>query len=388
MLRTKGSGMLLNKFSLALILSSMTFSANANTTEKEIELLKQQLKEINEKLLQLEQREKSEKNALPKSEKNEVIKAKVNNDFVPKRDVKVYASLRPTFGYIDEYGEKSWDVRDALSNAGLKSTYNFKEGWQATLHGEWSIDLSNNADFGKARQVYVALDSPLGKVGIGKQRPVQYTFIAEYVDIFNHSRSPFAYDRESPFFVNNLVTYQKKLSNFTVMLAGQFDGASGSDNDDFFNAGISYDVGNLHLGLAYISKDVLSDNDFNLGEDKFYAASLAYTFDNDLYIAMAYQDVDYQRNTFIDREGHTFDVSLAYPINRFFKVKTGVFDFEDGIITAQTQDHNGANLTFEWLPADSLKFHIEYLYRNFEQMDDFSSISVGFRYDFSQQWNF
>lgn len=368
-------------------------NANANDVQKEIELLKRQLVEINKKLLVLEQQSKSQSKLAASSETKDKTEEKSKTThgysaFKPQRDIKLYASLRPTFGYIDEQNNKAWDVRDALSNAGFKSTYHFKEGWQATLHGEWGIDLSDNADFGKARQVYVALDSPLGRVGIGKQRPVHYLFIAEYVDIFNHSRSPFAYDTESPFFVNNLITYQKKINDFTFMLAGQFDGESGSDNEDFFNGGLSYDVNNLHMAVAYSSRDIFEAGDLNVGEDKTYAASIAYTFESDLYIALGYQDVDYQRRLLIDRSGHTFDVSLAYPLGDEFKVKAGLFDFEDGYSASQTQDHNGANLTFEWLPADSLRFHIEYLRRDFEQLDDFNSISVGFRYDFAQTWQF
>jgi predicted porin len=135
------------------------------------------------------------------------------------KDLRVYATVRPTFGYIDENDEKLWDVIDALSHAGFKATTHFDEEWSAVLHGEWGIDLSNNGDFGKARQVYVALNSPVGTIGIGKKRPAQYLFIAEYVDIFNHSNSPFSYDPESIFFVDNLITYKLKTGNLTWMLA-------------------------------------------------------------------------------------------------------------------------------------------------------------------------
>jgi predicted porin len=135
------------------------------------------------------------------------------------KDLRVYATVRPTFGYIDENDEKLWDVRDALSHAGFKATTHFDEEWSAVLHGEWGIDLSNNGDFGKARQVYIALNSPVGTIGIGKKRPAQYLFIAEYVDIFNHSNSPFSYDPESIFFVDNLITYKLKTGNLTWMLA-------------------------------------------------------------------------------------------------------------------------------------------------------------------------
>ena len=379
------------KAMLIIVSIFVTFTVNANNVQQEIDLLKKQLNEIQARLLQLEKQNQQQNNTTEQSivvKKTTPLPTKGTTSAKKNKDIKLYASLRPTFGHINEDDNKVWDVRDALSNAGFKSTYKFKDGWQATLHGEWGIDLSNNADFGKARQVYVALDSPLGRFGIGKQRPVQYLFIAEYIDIFNHSRSPFAYDPESPFFVNNLFTYQKKISDFTWMLASQFNGDEGNDNSDFFNAGVSYDKNNLHLALTYSTKDIYQSQDMNVGEDKVYAGSVAYTFNNNLYLAIGYQDIDYQRRYLKDRNGHTFDISLAYPIGNQFKVKTGYFDFEDGFSSVNTQDYNGANLTFEWLPADNLRFHLEYLRRDFEQLPDFNSLSVGFRYDYAQSWKF
>lgn len=206
-------------------------NVSANDLQQELRLLKEQLALLQNKVIALEKLiEKSPEsvgsiNQLSKPVKT--TKSMVKSETEINKDIKLYASLRPTIGHIDENSESAWDVRDALSNAGFKSTFQFKENWTAILHGEWSIDLSNNANFGKARQVYVAVDTPYGKVGIGKQRPVQYLFIAEYSDIFDHSNSPFAYDTESPFFVDNMVTYQLKSGDFTWMLASQFDGEEG-----------------------------------------------------------------------------------------------------------------------------------------------------------------
>jgi len=374
-----------------LVLSALTcMGASANDVNSEIALLKKQLALLQSKIEQLEKNQSATKTVdkqVVTTKTEPVVETRVAKNQKSNKDIKLYASLRPTFGYIDEGDNEVFDVRDALSNAGFKSTYAFKDGWKAILHGEWSIDLSNNADFGKARQVYVAVDSPFGQVGIGKQRPVQYTLIAEYADIFDHSNSPYAYDQESPFFVNNLLTYKKTFNNFTWMLAGQFDGENGKDKNDFFNGGLSYDKDNLHVAVTYSTKDIIDEGDVDIGSNNVYAGGVAYTFDNDLYVALAYQSVDYQRDSLADRDGHTFDLSFAYPLGEYYKVKTGVFDFEDGYDSAMSRDHSGANLTFEWLPADSLRFHVEYLYRDFDQMSDFSSISFGFRYDYSQIWN-
>ena len=74
---------------------------------------------------------------------------------------------------------------------------------------------------------------------------------------------------------------------------------------------------------------------------------------------------------------------LLIMLNDIFKLKLGIFDFSDGYEIDQSRDFNGYNTTLEWLPNPSLRFHLEYLHRNFDYLDDFSSISIGFRYDFS-----
>lgn len=181
---------------IASILVSYSTMAFQLTEKQELALLKREMAKLLQRIEDLEA--KIDKQSLPQKtssgEKQKVVaseeeKAHVVNE---NNNVRVYATLRPTFGYIDENNDNNFDVKDALSHAGFKAESEFKKDWTAILHGEWGIDLSNNGDFGKARQVYVAVDSPYGRIGIGKQRPVQYLFLAEYVDIFNHGASPFS----------------------------------------------------------------------------------------------------------------------------------------------------------------------------------------------------
>ena len=346
-----------------LITSNLYASDDASLSE-----LKKEFLELENKLERLEQANKELVNK-------------------PNKDMKLYATLRPTYGWIDNSGEEQFDVKDALSHAGFKSTTEFKKGWVAILHGEWGVDLSNNGDFGKARQVYVAVDSPFGRIGIGKQRPVQYLFIAEYIDIFNHGNSPFSYDPESLFFVNNLITYSKVVNNFTLMAVAQFNGEQGDNFQDLINTGVSYDKDNLHLALTYTKQDALAD-DVVIGDDQIVAVSGAYTLESGLYFALGYQDKSYNRITIMNRDGHTFDFSVAYPIANQMKLKAGYFDFKDGMNGDDSRDFNGVNLTAEWSPESNLRFHIEYLNRNFKKQKDYSSISVGFRYDFADVWNY
>jgi len=366
-------------FVVFLIFNSQSINAQSATSlddlKKEINLLQKKI-ELIEKEQKIDVKSISSKSLEPKSNSKPQEKA---------NDLRVYATLRPVFGYIDENNEKLWDVRDALSHAGIKATTNFDSDWSAVLHGEWGVDLSNNGDFGKARQVYVALNSSAGTIGIGKQRQPQYLFIAEYVDIFNHSNSPFAYDPESIFFVDNLLTYTIKKGNLTWMLASQFNGNEGDNNSDLTNAGVSYDKNGFHTAFTYLTQNSNS-REIKSGEDEVFAGSLAYTLTNGLYLALGYQDKNYQRYSELnDRSGHTLDISASYRLSNKHKLKLGVFDFSDGHGSALSSDFKGYNTTFEWLPNPSLRFHIEYLHRNFEYLDDFSSISIGFRYDFSMK---
>lgn len=352
-------------------------STNAQSSTS-LDDLKQQIILLQKKIELIEKAQK----ATVKSAS--IISAEKYSKPSPKtNDLRVYATVRPTFGYIDENGETLMDVRDALSHTGFKATSSFDEDWSAVLHGEWGIDLSGNGDFGKARQVYVAINSPIGSIGIGKQRPAQYLFIAEYVDIFNHSNSPFSYDPESMFFVNNLITYKLKTGDISWMLASQFNGSEGNNNSDLTNIGISYDKGPIHTAFTYLIQDLHFEG-VKEGEDEIFAGSLAYEFNNSLYLAIGYQNRIYQRNSEpYDRDGHTIDLSASYRLSEIFKLKIGVFDFSDGYNNTQSQDFNGYNTTLEWLPTRSLRLHIEYLHRNFNYLYDFSSISIGFRYDFS-----
>lgn len=368
-----------------LLCAPLLFShvAHANNNQaNEIELIKQQLLVLQKRLADLEakasQQAPTNKNDVPENPEGLQPKKSENGS------IKLYATLRPTYGYIEDHNDDFWDIQDALSHAGFKSTYQFKPGWQAIAHGEWSIDLGNNGDFGKARQVYVALDSPVGQFGLGKQRPVQYTLIAEYVDIFNHRSSPFAYDVESPFFVNNLVTYENQINDFKFMIGGQFDGDSGDDFADFVNTGLGYSRNGLHLALTYSTQDDYDQQQIKIGKTEVVAGMAALDISDNLYAAIAYQDVDYQRIN--SRSGATLDVSLAYRFHPLYRAKLGFFDFDDGNSKRETKSHQGANLTFEWLPSDNLRFHLEYLTKDFDALDDTQSISVGFRYDYSQQW--
>ena len=362
---------------LAALLSFICQSTHAQSATS-LDDLKKEITLMQKKIELLEKEQIAEVKPVPLtlSEKNYNSPPK-NNEF------RAYATFRPTFGYIDENNETFWDVRDALSHAGFKATSSFDENWAAILHGEWGIDLSNNGDFGKARQVYVALKSPIGTIGIGKQRPTQYLFIAEYVDIFNHSNSPFAYDPESIFFVDNLITYKINTGDFTWMLASQFNGSEGDNNSDLTNVGLSYDKDAFHIAFTYLIQDRNSEG-ITEGEDEVFASSLAYSFTKDLYVAIGYQNRVYQTHyELLDREGHTIDISASYRLSEFFKLKLGTFDFSDGYNHRQSQNFNGYNTTLEWLPTPSLRFHIEYLQRKFDYLDDFSSISIGFRYDLS-----
>ena len=371
-----------------LFLSNQALASN----EEQVTLveIKQQIEFLKRRVEQLEREQvantPSQKNPLSIKKKQPEVITKMQTP--QKSTVNVYATLRPTFGYIDEQNIHQWGVRDALSHAGFKFTHEFQPGWTAEAQGEWGVDLSNNGNFGKARRAYVAVDSPYGRVGIGKQRPPQYLLIAEYVDIFNHANSPFSYDPESLFFVNNLVTYKFKANHVTWLAASQFNGENNSNNSDLLNLGMSYDEGSFHAALTYLNQDSQLHG-LKTGEDNVIAGSIAYKLTGTWYLAAAYQHREYQDEiNFSTRRGHTFDLSSAYQLSKMFKLKLGYFDFDDGYQSLLSRKLHGYNTTLEWLPAPMLRFHLEYLNRDFDYLADFSSWSVGFRYDFAQKWQF
>ena len=300
--------------------------------------------------------------------------------------VSLYGSIRPTLSYLDDSQDKTWDVRDALSRIGIKASTEFADGWSAIAQGEWSVDIANSGNFGKARQAYAAIASPYGQVGIGKQRPAQYTLVAEYVDIFNHGNSPYAYDHESPFFVDNFVTYQHVTGDFTWMAGVQVDGNSGDDGADMVNIGVGYDIDQLHLGLGYVSQNTQTDAGIE-GDDQTIGGVVAYTFSNDLYIAVSYQDKQYNLDALSqDRSGSTLDTALAYPIAKNYKVKLGYFQFKDGLDNNTSADYDGFNTTLEWNPISNVRVHLEYLAKNSDKHADDQALTLGFRYDFNLNW--
>lgn len=369
-----------------LLTSSAALAAERPVTMADIENLERQLAELKARFMTQHSELKAAAPVAKSTPQSDPVKPPTESSTT----LKTYATIRPTFGVINQDDASNWDVRDALSHAGIKVTHEFMPGWQAELHGEWGIDLANEGNFGKSRRAYTALGTPYGRFGIGKQRPAQYLFIAEYVDIFNHASSPFAYDPESIFFVDNLVTYRYELGPMTFIAAGQFNGDKGDNQTDLFNTGLSYDNAGLHAAITYQQNDVY-DNEQHIGENQLWSGALAYQFTSRFYAAMAYQDKDYQRVGALDsRQGHTFDLSLAYQLAKHYKLKTGYFDFDDGYGSHDplNQSFDGYNVTLEWLPTPPLRVHLEYLNKSFENQVDMDSISIGFRYDYKQEWQF
>ena len=307
----------------------------------------------------------------------------------------IYGTLRPTFAfYADENGEQLSDVRDALSRIGLNGSIALTPTINAIYEGEWSIDIQTDGEFGRARKAYVGIEGGFGSVAIGKQRPPQYLFIAEPVDIFNHANSPFAYDVVSPFFVDNAVTYGYSSEYFDVLSLGRFDGSSGNDSADMVNVGARFHTENYYLAVTYLDvTGAIDDPDFADGNAQLEGdevttwAAAAYAQWGPVYLAAAYQDLNIEPLADDERDGHTFDISAAYDLATLgmaagWKVKTGYFDYDDGLDTADSMTQDGANVTLEYQWTEQFRVHLEYLQRCFGERPDDTSFTVGFRYDF------
>lgn len=300
---------------------------------------------------------------------------------------KFYTTLRPSLTH-NNGDDSNIDVTDFLSHAGFYFEHELANGWTGIGHGEWSVDISNNGDFGKSRRAYVGIDSPYGRVAIGKQRPVHYLLIAEYVDIFNHANAPFAYDNYSPFFVNNLVTYKKQWQHVSFLAHAQFNGLESDDAADMVNVGVSYDRDDLHLAVAYLTQDFAdANNDQQVGETAdTIALSAANKFDNGFYIAAAWQERDLEVLGGSDSTQTTVDVSMAYPLSKKYTVKAGYFHLDNDAPESVNNSHHGVNVTLEHHFSDNFQIHGEVLRKTFDYQEDSTAISIGLKYNFSMKW--
>lgn len=343
--------------------------ANAQETEK------------SDRLQQLEQRVKELEQQAKAVQTSPSMQSSLRNSHFS-----LYGSLRPTLEYQDK-ADDVWDIGDALSRLGVKADTEFAPNWHAIAQGEWKIRLDDNGRFGEARLAFAGIGSPFGQITFGRQRPVQYTLVAEYIDIFNNANSPFGYNQESPFFVNNALIYELKLKPVTVMASAIFDGNSGGSGADTINVGAGFDKNGLHLGAAYLQQDVYA-NANRTGKEQLTGAVISYEFSSGIYAAVGYQAKDYEFETAVNRTGSTFDSALAIPFANAYKLKLGYFWFKDGIEDASSQDYDGYNLTLEWQIAANVRTHLEYLQQNNDQREDDTIIALGIRYDFDLNWEF
>lgn len=305
------------------------------------------------------------------------------------KTLNLYGTFRPVFTVEDDGTDSASDVRDGLSRFGLSGSTPVMESSKAFFRGEWNIRIADGGQIdgtsSGARKAFVGIEGSLGRVAIGKQRPPHYNLIAEHVDIFNHAASPYAYDNVGPFFVDNMTTYQYKVDGLNFQAAFRSDGASGKDNEDMINAGIGYNVSNMYVAAAYLKSTSPSTGVGGPNEEGAETENLAiatYVNFDEFYLAAAYQAVTQTPEVGSDIDVTTLDVSAAYALPSDYKVKAGVFVYDDGIDGVASMNNQGVNLTLERQLADNVRVHVEYLTKDFDEGDAVNALSVGFRYDF------
>jgi predicted porin len=301
----------------------------------------------------------------------------------------LYGTFRPVLTVEDDGTDSAIDVRDGLSRFGLTGSTHIMESSKAFFRGEWSIRIADGGQVdgtsSGARKAFVGIEGALGRVAIGKQRPPHYNLIAEHVDIFNHAASPYAYDNVGPFFVDNMTTYQYKVDGLNFQAAFRSDGASGKDNEDMINAGVGFNMSNMYVAAAYLKSTSPSTGVGGPNEEGAETENLAvatYINLDKIYLAAAYQAVTQTPEVGSDIDVTTLDVSASYALPRGYKMKAGVFVYNDGIDGVASKKNQGVNLTLERQLADNVRVHAEYLTKDFDQGDAVSALSVGFRYDF------
>lgn len=297
----------------------------------------------------------------------------------------LYGTFRPVQTFEDDGTDSVSDLRDGLSRFGLTGSTPVLDSSKVFFRGEWNVKIADGGQIDGARKAFVGIEGAFGRIVLGKQRPPHYNLIAEHVDIFNHASSPYAYDNVGPFFVDNMTSYKYQLQGLKIEAAFRSDGASGKDTEDMINAGLSFTQSNLYFGLAYLktifpSTGAGGPNDEGAESENIALASYI-TLDK-LYLAAAYQAVTQTPETGSDVDVATLDVSAAYTLPSRYKVKAGIFIYDDGIDGAASGKNQGVNLTLERQLADNVRVHAEYLTRDFDEGDAVNAVSFGIRYDF------
>ncbi|MEX6625906.1 porin [Tenacibaculum salmonis] len=316
-----------------------------------------------------------------KQVKRDTIKVKKN------QKITIYGSLRPSITYRNDRAKKieSLDVTDFFSRLGFKAEQKIDKNLTAFVRGEWDIDVEADADFGDARLGYAGLKGKWGRIAIGKQWSPHYNIVAEVTDVFNHRSSPFAYDTQSPFRTNNLVTYRNTLGKFKIDTGIQINGDSGSTNggvtDDTYGRsyvdaamfGVGYTAKSFYLATSY-----LTDEDANGIKRDIFAFAGSTTLFKKLYTAINYQNINIKNDAGLKLDGSTLDVTAVYSFNKSYNVKTSYFNYDNGTI-----DGNGFNITCEKRFNKSVRTYIEVLNYNDSDKPAITNVSVGLRYDLS-----
>lgn len=298
----------------------------------------------------------------------------------------LYGSLRPSFTISDTGSQSESDVTDALSRFGFRGATELAEQ-KVFFTAEWSIPINNSAELERSRQVYVGIAGDYGQFKLGKQRPVQYSLIAEPVDIFNHSLSPYAYDSAgSPFFIDNTLSYQLQKDAFNFQLALQANGDSGDNHSDLINAGVSYSAENLYLATSFLQLTRPSGGNTSVAgdEEQTFAFAASYQLE-DCYLALAVQLIENEPGGGgADEETTTFDLSMAKALNDRDKVKFGVFNLSDDRAN-NSREFSGVNVTLERQLASHIRVHSELLVREPNSGDTQYELAFGIRYDFERE---
>lgn len=301
----------------------------------------------------------------------------------------IYGSLRPRLTFRDEGDRTSTDVTDALSRIGIKGSKKVSDSITAFYRGEWDVDIEANGNFGDARLAYVGFEGGFGRVAIGKQWSPHYNLVAERSDIFNHRSSPFGYDAVSPFRTAELLTYSYSKGGFRLDSGVQFNGdpaisgnsgnssrAGGPSHVDSGSFGASYDFGKVYIGSSFLQQK--GDNDY---ERDLLGVAGSWNVTDDLYLAFTYQDISVDQLATAELNQSTVDLVGSYALGEGYKLKAGVFSFDDDVDGIGSDTHDGYNITLEKQMGDFRVFG-EWLSRDFDYAQTRNTLSLGVRYDF------
>jgi len=184
----------------------------------------------------------------------------------------IYASARVGLWYRDENDTTNIAVRSFSSRFGARGETDLGNGMTGFGRYEWDVDFNNDTDGGgeddiSVRHRYVGLKGDFGSLLVGQTYHTFYNFAVGPTDIpWWHSGYAMVNYRGRS---DNAVTYAGGGGAIAFGVSAYFDNDTEETEPDVIEAGISFDIGDMTLGVALqnFGDDTITGGSYGTDDD-------------------------------------------------------------------------------------------------------------------------